>query len=124
MFEDTGVLCEIEVRESDATTVVELRGELDLLAALRLGPALVRLAGRPGTDLVLDLRHVSFLDCAGIGMLCRVRNHALAEQGRFRLVVDHPFLVRTLRVLGLEQPLGVVSGHHRVPAQVAGETPR
>ncbi|MCX5204653.1 STAS domain-containing protein [Streptomyces sp. NBC_00237] len=121
MFEDSGVFCEIEVRRSGAMTVAVLRGELDLSAAHQVGPVLVRLVDGPGTDLVLDLRQVSFLDCGGIGMLCRVRNQALARQGRLRLVVDSPFLLRTLRVLGLEGPLGVMPGLDRDPARASAE---
>ncbi|GAA3486939.1 STAS domain-containing protein [Streptomyces cremeus] len=117
MCEDSGLFCEIEVREAGTVTVIELSGELDLWTGMRLGPALMRLADRPAADLVLDLRQVGFLDCGGIGMLCRVRNQALARNGRLRVVVDSPLLLRTLRILGLEGPLGVMLGLDRIPAQ-------
>jgi len=48
-------------------------------------------------DLVLDLRPVSFVDCAGLGVLCRAR----AGQGRLRLVTVSTGFLRLLRCTGL-----------------------
>ena len=50
-----------------ALAVVELRGELDLLATAALEPELERLADEPGVDVVaLDLRPLDFLDSSGL----------------------------------------------------------
>jgi anti-sigma B factor antagonist len=77
------------------TTVMELRGEIDILAAPLLGARLDSLSAAPHLDLVLDLRTVTFIDCTGLGLLCRVRNRVRAREGRLRLVVDSPFVLRT-----------------------------
>ncbi|GAA3066154.1 STAS domain-containing protein [Streptomyces glomeratus] len=79
------------------TTLVRLRGEIDILAALALGPRLDALTAGPRPDLVLDLRPVSFIDCSGLSLLCRARNRVVARGGRLRLVVDGTPVLRVLR---------------------------
>ncbi|MFM9442481.1 STAS domain-containing protein [Streptomyces acidiscabies] len=85
----------------DGTTVVTLRGELDLLAVIALGPALDDLTTGPRPDVVLDLRPVTFLDCCGLGLLCRARNRVHAAGGRLRLTGPGPGFTRLLRHAGL-----------------------
>ncbi|MEV4859527.1 STAS domain-containing protein [Streptomyces ossamyceticus] len=83
------------------TTVVELRGEIDLLTAQILAARLDALTAGPCPDLVLDLRPVSFIDCSGLALLCRTRNRVLARCGRLRLIADSPRFQRILRCAGL-----------------------
>jgi anti-sigma B factor antagonist len=83
------------------TTVVELRGEIDIFTAPALAARLDALTADPHTDLVLDLRSTSFIDCTGLGVLCRARNRAEARCGRLRLVTDSSGFRRLLRAVGL-----------------------
>ena len=83
------------------TTVVELRGEIDLVTAPQLSARLDVLTAGPGPDLVLDLRAVSFIDCTGLGVLCRARNRARTHLGRLRLVSQSAHLERLLRATRL-----------------------
>jgi len=100
-------------RTDDGTTVVTLRGELDLLAVIALGPALDEVTAGEHLDVVLDLRPVTFVDCCGLGLLCRVRNRVRARNGRLRLTGPGTGLLRLLRHAGLRdafelspQPVG------------------
>ncbi|CCK32480.1 hypothetical protein BN159_8102 [Streptomyces davaonensis JCM 4913] len=102
--------------ETEAT-VVALRGELDLQAALVLTAGLDALTAGPCPDVVLDLRDVSFVDCAGLNALCRTRARALARHGRVRLVTDDPSLLRLLRLTGLT---GVFELYPRLADALAG----
>lgn len=100
-----------------AAQVVTLRGELDLLAAPALRARLDMLTAGPCPDLVLDLRPVSFIDCSGLGVLCRVRNRVRARQGRLRLVTDSTSLRRVLRHTGMAGVFELLPG---MPVGVAG----
>ncbi|GEC02701.1 hypothetical protein SSP24_03560 [Streptomyces spinoverrucosus] len=80
---------------------MELSGEIDILTAPCIGARLDVLSARPLPDLVVDLRSVSFIDCSGLGVLCRVSNHVRARQGRLRLVTDNPRFRRILRLTRL-----------------------
>jgi anti-anti-sigma factor len=83
------------------TTVVELRGEFDIFTAPPLAARLDALTAGPHPDLVLNLRSMTFIDCTGLGVLCRARNRALARHGRLRLVTDSRGFRLVLRVVGL-----------------------
>ncbi|WP_333778265.1 STAS domain-containing protein [Streptomyces sp. IBSBF 3136] len=89
-------------------TVVPLHGEIDVLTAPALSERLDALTARPRPDLVLDLRPVAFIDCTGLGVLCRARNRVLAERGRLRLVADSSSVLRVLRVTGLSDVFEVI----------------
>jgi anti-sigma B factor antagonist len=82
-------------------TVVALSGDIDVVACLSLGARLDALTDVPRPDLVVDLRSVSFIDCAGLGLLCRMRNRVLARDGRLRLVANSASFRRILARTGL-----------------------
>ncbi|MFD4556613.1 STAS domain-containing protein [Streptomyces sp. NPDC058469] len=98
------------------TTVVTLRGEIDLLTAQPLSARLDTLTADPRPDLVLDLRSLSFIDCAGLSVLCRAQNRIVARGGRLRLVTSNTGFLRILRhaVLG-----GVFEIHTRLSHALA-----
>ncbi|CUW32387.1 STAS domain-containing protein [Streptomyces reticuli] len=98
-------------------TVLALPGEIDLLTVPALSARLDALTARPRPDLVLDLRPTEFIDCAGLGVLCRARNRVLARRGRLRLVTDSARFLRMLRVTGLD---GVFEVQPRLPDLPAG----
>ncbi|MGQ4436136.1 STAS domain-containing protein [Streptomyces sp. SAS_260] len=98
------------------TTVVALSGEIDLLTAQPLSERLDMLTVGPRPDLVLDLRAVSFVDCAGLGVLCRAQNRTTARGGRLRFVTGDTGFLRILRHAQLG---GVFEIHTRLPNALA-----
>ncbi|MGW1953173.1 STAS domain-containing protein [Streptomyces sp. NPDC001920] len=102
----------LAVRVATGTTVAELSGEIDLLVAQSLTARLDALTAATCPDLVLDMSAVSFIDCQGLGVLCRTRNRVLARQGRLRLITRDACFLRLLRVVGLA---GVFEIHPRLP---------
>ncbi|MFE6520955.1 STAS domain-containing protein [Streptomyces sp. NPDC057794] len=100
-----------------AARVVTVSGEIDLRTAQALRERLDPLTAGPCPDLVLDLRAVSFIDCAGLGVLCRARNRVLARHGRLRLAGAGTFLRRVLRHAGLAGAFEILPD---APAAVAG----
>ncbi|MBL1086889.1 STAS domain-containing protein [Streptomyces actinomycinicus] len=117
---DTGQNLVIAHRVVGDANVVTLRGEVDLLSVPALSERLDALTARPQPDLVVDLRSVHFIDCAGLGVLCRARNRALARKGRIRLIAEDANFRRTLRATGLG---GVFEVHARVPHPLPEATP-
>ena len=99
-------------RVAGGTTVVSLQGEIDVLAVPALSERLDAHTAHPHPDLVVDLRLVTFIDCAGLGVLCRARNRTLARQGRLRLITESANFRRILRITGLS---GVFEVHTRLP---------
>lgn len=78
-----------------------LHGEIDVATAIPLASRLDALSSGAHPDLVLDMRAVSFIDCAGLGVLCRTRNRVGARHGRLRLVSESGGFLRVLRAAGL-----------------------
>ncbi|MFD7696712.1 STAS domain-containing protein [Streptomyces sp. NPDC059805] len=93
----------------DGPAVVALRGEIDLSTATSLMMRLDALTSAPSPDLVLDLRGVTFIDCAGLGVLCRARNRVRAREGRLRLVNESARFRRMLRLADLGGAFEVAS---------------
>jgi anti-sigma B factor antagonist len=91
----------LRVHRERGHLVLEFRGEIDIIAALEIIPLLDAATGRPGARVVLDLRHIEFLDCSGLRLLYRARRRVLAQGGRLRLVCTHPLTLRVLRLTGL-----------------------
>ncbi|MEV6945189.1 STAS domain-containing protein [Streptomyces sp. NPDC051172] len=94
------------------TTVVEMRGEIDMLTATPLLARLDTLTAGPRPHLVLDLRPVTFIDCSGLRLLCRARNRVLARQGRLRLVTDNGRHLRVLRLALLADVFEILPDLH------------
>lgn len=107
MFDDRPAFG-VRVRVLGGVTVAEVAGELDIFAAGRISARLESLARAGCPDLVLDLRRVTFLDCAGLSLLCRLRNRVLEREGRLRLVITDPRFLRLLRMVRLEDAFEVL----------------
>jgi anti-anti-sigma factor len=89
-------------------TLVSLRGEVDVVTEPEVSALLEPLCRKPGTDLVVDLRAVTFLDCRGVSPLCRARSRLLAGNGRLRLIVGSPGVDRLLRLTRLDRAFEIV----------------
>ncbi|MCZ4120516.1 STAS domain-containing protein [Streptomyces sp. H39-S7] len=108
-------------RSVAGTTVVELRGELDLLASVGLTPYFDGLARLAGSDFILDLRAVTFIDCSGLSLLCRFRLRAQERGSRVRLVSADPAFLRLLRLTRLGRVFEVHADLASALARHAGD---
>lgn len=76
---------EITVRSVEATTVVELHGEINSVTSGALHTNLLPLVKEP-TELLIDLSGVSYISSAGLRTLLLI--HREAEQVGTRLILD------------------------------------
>ncbi|WP_229887310.1 anti-sigma factor antagonist [Streptomyces olivaceoviridis] len=86
-------------------TVLEFRGEIDIVSATEIGPFVDRATDRPGARIVIDLRPVEFFDGSGLRLLYRARVRVLERGGQLHLVCTHPLTLRVFRVTGLARLL-------------------
>ncbi|MFE1172939.1 STAS domain-containing protein [Streptomyces sp. NPDC058773] len=84
-----------------APIVVKLFGELDYPSAARTNGRLDPVTAGDRPHMILDLTRVDFLDCGGIGVLCRARRRTRAHGGRLSLVITDPRFLRILDAVGL-----------------------
>ena len=89
---------------ADGRRVIAPRGELDLATAAQLER---RLAGTIDTE--LDLSELSFIDSTGIRVLVGTAQRAQAEAWEFTVRNPQPGVLRVLKLVALEQQLGLES---------------
>ncbi|MBO1333020.1 STAS domain-containing protein [Streptomyces sp. VRA16 Mangrove soil] len=99
----------LRVVRHDDPRIVELWGELDVLAAHQLSGRLPCLLPEKGRRLVADLSAVTFLDCSGLSMLLRVQQRLHTQEATLTLVTNDPFLLRIIRIVGLADVLHIVA---------------
>ncbi|MFF7726334.1 STAS domain-containing protein [Streptomyces sp. NPDC008001] len=96
--------------------IIELHGELDILAEQELGPRVDALTERGRADIVIDLRQVTFLDASGLRLLLRARHRMLCRGGRLRVVRGVPRVARVMRVAGVDAAFTLVDAFPADPA--------
>ena len=89
-----------------STVVLTQAGELDIATAPRL---FERLAPhrRPGTEVVLDLREVWFMDCYTLGCIVAAHVDSATEGWTLRVLVETPPVRRLLDLTGAAQLLPI-----------------
>jgi anti-sigma B factor antagonist len=95
----------LRIHRDRGHTVLEFRGEIDILAAVEIMPFLDSATIRRAPRIVIDLRPVEFFDCSGLRLLFRARRRVLARGGTLHLVCTHPLTLRVLRITGVAELL-------------------
>ncbi|MDF3291767.1 anti-sigma factor antagonist [Streptomyces silvisoli] len=88
-------------------TTVTLDGELDLLTTARTTDLLAA-ATLTTSDVVVDLRSVTFMDATGLAPLAHTACQVRRRGGRMTLVLADPRLERVLRLARLSDLFTVV----------------
>jgi anti-sigma B factor antagonist len=107
---------EVTIQEQGDTTVVVLRGELDISTASRLDDDLRRIEAVGPPQLVLDLSGLDFMDSTGLRLLIGADNRARDAGRRLVLVKGNEMVQRVLRVTRLDERLTIVED----PGALAG----
>ena len=99
---DGDTLLHISVESGDAeTTVVGLRGEIDISNAELLRARLTTLIGEGHTRLILDLTDLAFMDSSGLSVA--IAAYKLVQQHGGTLEFDHarPQVAKVIEISGL-----------------------
>lgn len=102
-----GLSVEVRVTAYDGVTTVRLAGELDTYTVPDVRAAFTRLVVTPGTQVVVDLRDVSFIDSSGLGALIGL-HHRLAAAGARLQLLSGGVASRLLELTHLDQVIDVL----------------
>jgi anti-anti-sigma factor len=97
----------IEAVTTDTTTVLVVRGELDVATVPQLQDAL---AASDGNNVDLDLSALEFIDASGVGMLASAAAQSRQEGKGLRVLRARPFVQRVLAVCELDHLIGSSDG--------------
>jgi anti-sigma B factor antagonist len=92
----------VDVERRDGTTLVVLRGDLDLATAPDLRETLVEVSDE-GARIVVDMEAVEFLDSAGLGILVGGLRRARTRGGDLELVCSNSEVLKPLEITGLDR---------------------
>ena len=96
-------LLEVDSREVAGWTVVAVRGQLDVATAPRFRQVLVEAQYGGGTDVVVDLAGVEFLDSMGLGVLVGAIKRARSHDTQLVLAAANDRVGHVLELSGLAE---------------------
>jgi anti-anti-sigma factor len=94
----------VEIRPG-VPVVAEVSGEVDIATAPWLREALLLAIERYGPAISVDLRGVTFLDCAGINALLAAANKARLEGGQVQVTRSSARAWQVITLVGLQDLL-------------------
>ena len=106
----------LDVSEHDGTTVLAVRGEVDVYTAPRLRERLIELVSQGSHQVVVDLEGVDFLDSTGLGVLVGGLKRLRSHDGDMILVCTQPRILKVFEITGLTK---VFSIHDSVESATA-----
>jgi anti-sigma B factor antagonist len=92
---------DLETSKQGETSVVSLRGEIDVYTAPRLRQALIDLVEGGAKDIVVDMDRVDFLDSTGLGVLVGGLKRVKSNEGEMKLVVTQDRIMKIFDITGL-----------------------
>ncbi|MEU2655687.1 STAS domain-containing protein [Streptomyces sp. NPDC007325] len=113
----------LAVRSAGGLTVAVLSGELDLVLVRHLRPELDALL-READALAVDIRPLGFCDATGLGLLAHCARSARARGAHWQLVCDQPWILRLIRLTGLDDLLTPEPALRPLPAPPLLSGPR
>jgi anti-sigma B factor antagonist len=102
----TGSELSVTVEAGSKWTTLVVQGEIDVLTSPQLQTSLDE-ALLIGSDIVVDLTAVSFMDSTGLGVLVRSLKKAQDNASDLRLVVKRSSVLRVLEITGLDEVFSI-----------------
>ncbi len=103
------VRVDVQLPANGTTGIITAEGEIDLGGAPRLREALSDVLTAGCTQLVLDLRKVTFIDSTGLGVIVGAGKKAAGIRGALRLVCDDKRTLRLLAITGISRSFAVTA---------------
>jgi len=97
----------VSVDDLDRVKIVRVQGEVDAATAPRMAETVNRLLGMR-YRVVLDLRHVDFMDLHGLGVMIRATRRARSDGGSFAIARPAPCVRRLVELVHADGELRIL----------------
>jgi anti-sigma B factor antagonist len=111
---------DLESTRRGTTSVLTLRGEVDVYTAPRLRQAIVDLVDAGSPLVVVDMANVDFLDSTGLGVLVEGLKRARARSSDLAIVATQDKILKIFDITGLNKAFAI---HRTVDDAVGEHTP-
>lgn len=105
----------IDVRSEPDRAVLELHGELDLLAAPALEEAIERVEATAPAIIVLDLQDLQFVDSAGLRVILAAHERSQQQAWDFALTRGTEQVQRLFAIAGVGEHLRIIASPGELP---------
>ncbi|MBO0806159.1 MAG: STAS domain-containing protein [Nocardiopsaceae bacterium] len=95
---------------ADGTTMVKVRGELDIATAGQAYTYLRDIMDSQRGPVTVNLADLTFCDAAGLGTLARLADHARQADRELKLAAARPSLLKIMRITGMDHAFPEVRG--------------
>jgi anti-sigma B factor antagonist len=106
----------IDVKRDEGTTLLVLRGDLDLSTAPQLRESLVEVIDGGSRRIVIDMEALDFLDSAGLGILVGGLKRARTHGGELELVCSSRAVLKPIEITGLDRVFTIHRGRDDRPS--------
>ncbi len=100
----------VEVGPDGPSVRVSPMGELDVATAGHFADRLRKIVGEGCRDVLVDLRGLTFMDCAGFGTILAWDRRATADAALFTIIDGPPAVQRVFDLLGVRDRLSFIEG--------------
>jgi len=108
----------VEVRRERGFVVVAVTGEIDISTVSQLRESLFEQADN-GSDVIVDLDQISFIDSAGLGALVGASRRAEASGGSLHAVCGQPHTKKLLWLTGVDRRIPLEESLEQALSSVA-----
>jgi anti-sigma B factor antagonist len=98
---------DVETSIRGETTVLTLRGEIDVYTAPRLRQAIVDIVDGGAQRLVVDMEKVDFLDSTGLGVMVEGLKRMKGRDGTLSVVATQDKIVKIFDITGLNKSFDI-----------------
>lgn len=95
------------IAAGDETTVVALRGEVDIYSAPQFKETILQSIDAGATHIVVDLTEVSFIDSTALGVLVSGAKRVRPQNGSLDIVCQDENISRIFEITGLDRIFGI-----------------
>ena len=99
---------DLRVVRGDSRMRIAPVGELDIATSPQLEEAIARATSEPVSELVLDLRELTFMDSTGLRVMVSADARARDDSRRLAIVQGPEAVHRVFRITGLDDHLDIV----------------